>query len=363
MRLVWGTVISVLEAVGNVQRLRVAYAGVDGQATEGQALNYLDLAPECEAGERVLLNTTAVELGLGTGGLSFVVPQGEFTSDTPGHIMKLRYTPLQRNVLAVEEPASPYHKLMQQATSLEGMPVICCELHSQVPLVAAAVKLEAPDARVAFCMNDGAALMLAFSNIIRQAREGGLIDTVITCGQALGGDFEAVTLHSGLLAAHHVANADVAIVAPGPGIAGTNTPYGVTAIAQGEALNAAHALDGVPMAPLRLSFADARSRHHAVSHHSITVLSHVCLAQAVVPVPAHLPPEQMAEVTESLELAGLYDRHAFPEIAFDEGSIDLHGVTVTTMGRTRQDDPAFFSAAFAPGILAGRLVGERTARP
>jgi hypothetical protein len=273
--------------------------------------------------------------------------------------MKLRYTPLQRDVLAVEEQASPHHEAMQQARSLEGMPVVCCELHSQVPLVAAAIKHESPGAVVAYCMTDQAALMLAFSDVARAARDVGLIDTAITCGQALGGDFEAINLHSGLLAAHAVCKADIAIVAIGPGIVGSDTPFGHGGTAQGEALNAAAALAGVPLAPLRLSFADTRERHHGVSHHSICALRDICLAEAVVALPANLPPEQAATVAQALERAGIYDRHGIVEVTLPTGDIDLRGLAVTTMGRTQEQDPAFFSAAFAAGILAARLGAER----
>src|SRR5689334_3425658 len=67
------------------------------------------------AGQAVWLNTTAQELGLGTGGAHFVLaPLGESAPPaavaigarperSAGHLMKLRYTPLQHAVLPVEE--------------------------------------------------------------------------------------------------------------------------------------------------------------------------------------------------------------------------------------------------------------------
>ena len=57
-------------------------------------------------------------------------------------------------------------------------------------------------------------------------------------GQAFGGDLEAVTLHTGLLAARHVLGADVAVVAQGPGNLGTGTRWGFSGVAAGEAVNA-----------------------------------------------------------------------------------------------------------------------------
>jgi hypothetical protein len=273
--------------------------------------------------------------------------------------MKLRYTPLQHEVLSVEEPASPHHAVMEQARSLEGAPVVCCELHSQVPLVAAAVRHIKPQARVVYCMTDEAALLASFSTLLARMRTSGLIDACITCGQALGGDLEAVNLYSGLLAATAVCGADVVICAQGPGIVGTATRFGHGGLAQGQALNAAAVLDGVPMAPLRLSFADARTRHQGVSHHTLTALGVASLAEAVIPVPGDLSSEQAALVDRQLEEAGIPGRHGLVNIPVDRDAIDPCGLEVTTMGRAQSDDPAFFSAAFAAGILAARFLDEQ----
>ena len=50
-------------------------------------------------------------------------------------------------------------------------------------------------------MTDGAALPGAFSRLGVDLREAGLLDGWITCGQAFGGDLEAVTVWTGMLAA------------------------------------------------------------------------------------------------------------------------------------------------------------------
>jgi hypothetical protein len=288
-------------------------------------------------------------------------PSPDAPPPSPGHIIKLRYTPLQLNVLAVEEPASKYHELLRDAHSVEGMPVVCCALHSQVPLVAAAVRSLAPQARIAYCMTDEAALPLANSWTVRAARESGLLNTIISCGQAFGGELEAVTLYSGLLAAHFVAHADVAIVAIGPGTVGTATAFGHTGVAQGLALNAAAALDGVPVCALRVSFTDARERHRGVSQHSLTALTSVCLAEAVVALPDSnsLPREQLIQLEQTLEQAGVYSQHGVIPLSVERERINLRGLVVTTMGRSEAEDPAFFQTSFAAGILAAKLAGER----
>ena len=55
-------------------------------------------------------------------------------------------------------------------------------------------------------------------------------------------------VHSGLLAARHVLNADIAVVTQGPGNLGTGTEWGFSGVACGEAVNAAAVLGGRPVA-------------------------------------------------------------------------------------------------------------------
>lgn len=357
MRLVWATVQAVEGQTDGVEQLAVTLD--DG--TEGLAISYVRLSGRGAAGDRVLLNTTAVDLALGTGGKHFVVARlGEGSGiswDSPagGHIMKLRYTPMQVDVLAVESQESPYHQVMKHAESLAGMPVVCCGLHSQVPLVAAAVKQANADLRVAYCMTDEAALSLELSDLVRASRSAGLLDATISCGQAFGGEFEAVNLHSGLLAARHVCGADVAIVAIGPGVVGTATAFGHGGISQGEAINAVSVLDGIPVACLRVSFADARSRHRGVSHHTLAALTRIALSQSRVPIPS-LPSDLADALEESLVSAGVWDRHVRVESSAGRTAPPaMRGIEVRTMGRGFNEDPAFFAAAFAAGQVAAEL--------
>ena len=249
---------------------------------------------------------------------------------------------------------------MAAAEGLGGLPVVCCGLHSHVPLVAAAVKAVDPSLRIAYCMTDQAALPLAFSNIVRESRAAGLLDVTLTCGQAFGGDFEAVNLHSGLLAALHVVGADVVIAGIGPGVVGTATPLGHGGVAQGEALNAVAALGGAPIACLRVSFADARERHRVVSHHTLAALTRITLARVTVAVPCLAPP-QAAELDAALEAAGVWDRHVRADGTPGVAAPDQRGVVVTTMRRGFSEDSAFFFAAYAAGEVAARMAcGEVT---
>ena len=112
---------------------------------------------------------------------------------------------------------------------------------------------------------------------------------MVTVGQAFGGDLEAASLHTGLLAARRVLGREVAIVSQGPGNLGTGTRWGFSGVAVGEAVNAAAVLGGRPVGSLRISAADPRQRHRGVSHHSLTAYGRVALAAADLVVPAGLP--------------------------------------------------------------------------
>jgi hypothetical protein len=363
VRQVWGRVASIEGERAGIQRLLVEPDDGD----RAPAVCYPALTGACAPGDRVLLNTTTVDLALGTGGMHLVVARvhaGEGDGRTApagvsldeasgGHVMKLRYTPLQRDVLAVEAPESDAHALLADAADLGGMPVVCCGLHSQVPLAAAAIKERVPAARVAYAMTDQAALPFALSDLMAASVDAGLVDVTVSCGQAFGASIEAVNLYSGLVAARLVGHADVAIVAIGPGVVGTDTALGHGGVAVAEAVNAAAALGGRPVAALRVSFADARERHRGVSHHSLVALSRLALAPASVAVPV-LPAEMAFRVDAELERSGVWDRHhrVDVECAFPE----MRGVAVRTMGRSVDDDPAFFLAAVAAGAVAAGML-------
>ena len=357
---------------GRVTRVRAAWHGaveldVDVVAGPGssrgscRALAYPALVGEPRVGELVLLNTTALEAGLGTGGYAFVVAlPARIPVDPlvgPGHLVKARYTPLQTMVLGVDEQGSPHHELLREADDLLGLPVVVADLHSSLPAVVAGVRSVRPDARVAYVMTDGGALPAWFSRTVAGLREAGWLVTCVTVGQAFGGDLEAVTVHAGLLAARLVAGADVAVVAQGPGNLGTGTRWGFSGVSAGEAVNAAGVLHGRPVAALRVSAADARERHRGVSHHSLTALGRVALAPADVVVPL-LPGALGARVREqAAELAG---RHRILEEPVDglAEALAATPVPLSTMGRGLADDAPAFVAAAAAGRHAGRLVAS-----
>ncbi|MEN6521766.1 MAG: DUF3866 family protein [Armatimonadota bacterium] len=333
---------------------------IDGE--KSKAIAYTSLVASPEVGDRTALNTTAVSLGLGTGGLHFIIEnlsrEADVLNDGPGHIMKLRYTPEQHAVLSVEEEDSPHRSLIDSFQSLNKMPVIIGQLHSQVAPAAAAIKrLTQPKAKIAYIMTDSAALSIAFSRIVSQMKETGLLDVTITAGQAFGGDIEAVNVYSALIAAKTVSNADVAIVCQGPGNVGTGTKYGFSGIEQGEIVNAAAMLGGTPIAIPRISFADPRPRHRGMSHHTITSLSEVALAQAIVPLPM-MEEMKLLAVEEQIRQTSINYKHRTRVIDGMPGIRECaeRGIKLSTMGRGFNEDPEFFLAAAAAGVLAAEFI-------
>jgi hypothetical protein len=355
IRLRRGIVTALGEARRGAHELEVE---VEGE--RAAAIAYPDLCGPVTIGDRVILNTTAVTLGLGTGGVHLVVAvEGAEPGDgAPGRVMKVRYTPLQTAVASVEESD---RERLEASPGLAQTPVVCAPLHSLLGPIAAAAK-RAGAARVVYVMTDGAALPGAFSRLVVHLRDAGLLDGWVTTGQAFGGDLEAVTVWTGLLAAKELLEAEVIVVADGPGNLGTETTWGVSALGSGNALNAARAVGGRPIPALRVSFADPRERHRGLSHHSITILRDVCLVETNVPVPVLDDDSQRAAVWDALRDAGLEERHQLIEVdgrpAIEE--LAARGVEVRSMGRDAREDPAFFLAAGAAGVLAARLAaGDR----
>ncbi len=305
-----GVVTAVLERHEGLARLEV-----DGTP----CVAYPDLTGAVVLGDDVVVNTQARDLELGSGGFDVLylnLTRGlGLAAETGAHVMKLPYTPIQVAARHVEEDG-------ELDGSLEGTPVVCCSLHSQVAPVCAALA----GLRVAYVQLEGGALAVAWSDTIRLLRARGLVGETVSVGACFGGDVECVTPWSALAWAA-ARGVDVVVCAIGPGIVGTGTRLGHGGLAAAVAANAASSLGGRPIVAARVSDADPRERHRGVSHHTRAVLD-ACLGQVLV-----------AE-----------DRHA------DGWREACAGLPLEHMGRGPDEEPAFFAAAFAAGRLARELL-------
>ncbi len=306
-----GTVTAIGERDERLVRL-----DVDGIA----CIAYPRLTGEVEVGDDVLVNEQARLLELGSGGFDVLyanLTRGLGLPPEEGaHVIALPYTPGQVTVCYKEESD-------ELADSLDGMPVVLCTVHGQVAPACAGLV----GARVAYVQVAGGALPVSLSDTVRLLRERGLLEVACAVAPCLDGDAQFVTVAAALAWAK-AEGYDAVVCAVGPGIVGTGTRLGHGALALAEAANVASALGGCPVLAVRTSEADARERHRGVSHH----------AQAVLDL-------AFADIATADEDGG-------------EGWEDAcAGLPLSHMGRSRDEDPAFFRAAYAAGRVARELLG------
>lgn len=310
-------------------------------------------------GDQVVVNTTAVELGLGTGGWHVVhwnLSRGSLDLPGPDHIMKLRYTSLQVDTGAAETTFDDFEPggVHGPEPSVNGIPVLVGGLHSQMGVAAVVAKALRPELRISYVMTDGAALPLALSDLVAALRDSGHLDGTVTTGHAFGGDLEAVSLPSGLHLAATRQGADLIICTMGPGVVGTRSALGTTALETASTVMFVDQLGGRPEFIVRASSADPRRRHRAISHHSIRALS-------MTPVPLEIA------LPEGKGLTGLIPAPHVPvevEVPDTGALLRAAGITVTTMGRGPDDDPLFFDVVAAAVVRAtGRTTGGDTVQP
>src|SRR5215216_5577985 len=154
-----GSITSIVERLEGLVRLEV-----DGVSS----IAYPRLTGPVAVGDEVLVNVQARGLELGSGGFDVVyanLSRGlELAPEEGAHVMVLPYTPLQHARIHAEEAG-------EAAASLDGMPVVCCSLHSQVAPVCAALD----GLRVAYVQLAGGALPVSLSDTVRALRERGLL--------------------------------------------------------------------------------------------------------------------------------------------------------------------------------------------
>ncbi len=337
LRLRRATVVVAGPADAAEQRLSIEIEG----SPRRSAVADVGLVGAAQAGDEVIVNVEAVELGLGSGGFDIVhvnLTRGLGATGTPGaHVMKLNYTSLQHAVSPIEEgdpddtPTAPQLPLAR--------PVAVFALHGQLAPLAWALQRGAPGARLGYVQTAGGALPGGHSCVVRELRDGGQLAGHVTAGTAFGGtDGEAITtaaaLHHGLTALRW----DAAVAGPGPGILGSGSALGHGGL---QALDSAHtalALGCPVLVVARMSSTDPRPRHRGVSHHTRTVLD-LLLAPVIVAVPEGA--------------AAGDDRHDWQTFAVDHDGYAASGLPTRSMGR---EDPLFFAAALAAGRALSDLL-------
>jgi hypothetical protein len=301
---------------------------VDGEP----CIAYPRLTGPVALGDDVLVNVQARELALGSGG--FDILHANLTRglglpvEEGAHVMKLPYTPLQFATVHAEEEG--------EFDLLEGMPVVCCTLHSQVAPVCAALA----GSRVVYVQVEGGALPVSLSDTVRLLKARGLLETAVAAGACFDGDVDCVNVWSALAWAK-AKGFDVAVCALGPGIVGTGSDLGHGGMNAAVAATAAVGLGGKAIVAMRVSEADARERHRGISHHTLDVLG-LDGPATYFAWPLGLRPQDREEGI--VESADIVDVAGWREAC--------EGLPLSHMGRGPDDDPWFFAAAFAAGRLA-----------
>ena len=313
---------------------------VDVGGRRRRAVSFEELTGPVLAGDDVVVNTAATDLGLGSGGFDIVhanLTRGLESSGIDGaHVMKLNYSSLQHAVHPVEEGAP------ELGEPLHGRPVAVLALHGQLACVAWAAAQARPGARIGYVQTAGGALPGALSRTVGELRERGLLAGHVTAGPAFGGEHDAIStagaLHAGLTALGW----DAAIAGPGPGIVGSATALGHGGLTALDSAHAALALGAPTVIVPRMSSGDSRERHRGLSHHSATVLE-LLLRPALVALPDEGDPGIPAAHERRLGAADL------------DGYL-ASGLPARTMGRGPDEDELFFRAALAGGsVLAGEI--------
>lgn len=327
-----------------------------------KAVNYKKITGEIKIGDEVILNTTAVELSLGTGGYHYVLynySNERKKLKNNGHIMKLRYTPLQIKCLTAEEEDSPYHEKFLNFKSLDGSIFIVGTLHSMLAPIACMIKWIDPKLNINYIMTDAGALPIDFSLTVQKLKKKNIINNTITVGHAFGGDLECTNIYNGLIASKEILNSDITIITMGPGIVGTGTKYGFSGIEQGYIIDSINTLEGIPIAVPRVSFADKRKRHFGISHHTITVLSEICKTSSNVVFPI-IDKDKLSILKKQIIDNNINKKH---NLIYENGdeiekALNKYNIKVRTMGRGLKEDKEYFLTLGAIGKVAVKLYNE-----
>jgi hypothetical protein len=322
----WGSVTAITQRLDELIRCEV---------DDVACIAYPRQTGQLEVGDMVLVNTQGRDLELGSGGFDIVLANLTrglgLKAPASAHVMGLPYTVGQAATRCVEEDD-------RLADDLDGMPVVCCGLHSQLGPVVAGI---GAGARVAYAQLAGGALPVALSDMVRLLKARQLLESAIAVAPCLDGDVQALTVASAL-AWTKAKGFDVVVCSVGPGIVGSGTGLGHGGLAVTEAVNAAAALGGRAIVAVRYSVGDTRERHRGVSHHTRSALRLVLGAREVA-WPRGL--DRDADLGDVIEV----DVEGWREAC--------SSLPLTHMGRGPVDDPWFFASAFAAGRLARAHLG------
>ncbi|WAM30622.1 DUF3866 family protein [Caldicellulosiruptor naganoensis] len=305
------------------------------------AVNFLDINKKVTVGQEVLVNITARKLKLGSGGYDYILPTNSFCNHSKGHIMKLRYTPLQFSVLT-EEEKNP--ELFNRIPNFNDLIIVVCELHSMLMPICLYLKECDRNIRISVIINDWGMLNAKLSHNLSFLKENHFVDYVISCQEAFNGDFECINEINSLIFSKSL-DAQVTIISPLPGIVGTGTKFGFSAYKAVNVIEDISRFGGKVVFPIRVSKSEERERHKFVSHHSLTILSYV---NSSVEIPIYQFEDKIFYTQVFKILNNYRTKHILiPIDRIDDNIVEKYKLLLKTMGRGFEEDSEYFLQLFA----------------
>lgn len=354
-----GIILSIDDSWRAVQ---VATIKIGNRNIKGLLYNYL--VGIGEIGDKVVVNTNALRLSLGTGGYGFVthiIDKYPQYKTSYGHIIKNRYTPFQIAVDALDDPKSPYHDVFNKYDDIDRMPVIVADLHSALLPICLGILYDAQYRKnkinIVYIMVDSASLPVFFSKTVSQLLNNDIINAVISTEQSFGGTHEVSTIINALIAAKYILKADVCIVIQGPGNVGTDTKYGFSGIKLSSVIHYVDILNGINVGMLRISSSDKRKRHYGISHHSLTLFDKLINSSVTLPLPNVQGDKFWNTIYQDIDT--LTKKHNIIKVDIDF-DIDIllksQSIPLETMGRSYKDDIAYFLIAVTVGYYVRKSI-------
>lgn len=355
----------VIEIVYQDNKIQILNIENENNLLVEKAINYVQETGTCIIEDRVVINTVGNRLELGTGGYNLIYLNLSNKQDDKkvidrdnGHIIKMKYTPGQIRVKAVEEYIES--SIFNLQNKLPHIPVIYAILHSMISPLVTTIKYIKQNAIITCVYTYGGAMNANNSFILNKLRKSGLIDNIITTGECYGGDYESINVTTGILFGLSKLKSDIIIVCCGPGVAGSSTFYGFSTFDFIGPIYIAKLLGLCPVLIPRISMADKRERHIGISMQSISILQ-------TLDFPIHLPlykdKEDIGEfdfIYNQLSMYGIINKHnvQFINEPVTKMVIENLDTDIRVMGRSYAEDPWFFKNCISAGVYSVGLLNK-----
>lgn len=256
--------------------------------------------------------------------------------------------PLRRRVLEEDEA---FARLLCPKPDLSGRVVVIAPAPRLALLVAFAARGRgtAEGERVSLIFSDCGSLSPYLHAELLEARDQGLVHSLITCGHAFGGDLEVLSPYTALVAALPYLQSPVAVVTAGWEEPARNHPLAARQMQLTLFAQIASQWEASVVFCPQLNLSDPTRGDYPVAPTTHLFLEQVPFS-LFVPLPV-LPPDKMQIVRASLEGRAWANRHLVRLVETDEV------LEAWSSYRGGPDEDALTRTALAAGLLATQLIG------